>query len=69
MSVIKENFYKTAEETGATNCIYFNWDYRYRPWMTCTKHWVKFDEQDKICECSVFAGGKCKYYEKSRELA
>ena len=66
MSVIKDNFYKIAEETGATNCIYFNWDYRYRPWQTCTKDYI---DKDVICECSVFSGGKCEYFEKSRELA
>ena len=67
MTVIKEKFYKQAEETGAEHCIYFNWDYRYRPWETCTKDYVDINSEDKICECSVFCGGKCENFERGRD--
>ena len=63
MTVIKEKFYKQAESNGATHCIHFNWDYKYRPWQTCAKDYV---ENDIICQCSVFCGGKCANFERGR---
>lgn len=58
----KEKFEKLARETGANNCIDFNWSYNLKE--SCMRDY----DNDILQPCLLLKGCKCNFYGGENEI-